>query len=61
MGDGHVQRLRIRDRDSLFDTQGDFSASLWPYKPWMPRGPGWRFDCFPDEPIQECFQGDPCP
>lgn len=61
MADGHGQRIRILERGTMFDIQGSFPASQYPYKAWMARGPGWRFDCMPDEPVQECFQGNPCP
>lgn len=58
--DGHVQRIELNMTGSMFDYLS-YPADLYPGRSNMYRGPGWRYDAFPEELIIENIQGDPLP
>ncbi|MEE8170062.1 MAG: hypothetical protein V3T70_05895, partial [Phycisphaerae bacterium] len=60
MADGHTQRIRLTKEGPAIDPS-TFDPETYPLKRGMIRGPGWRYDAFPEVFIVEGFSGDPMP
>ncbi len=58
MADGHGEKLKILQRDTMFDLVASFPIQDYPYQANMLRGPGWRYDCMPSSPLVECYYGE---
>ncbi len=58
--DGHVLRIELNKTGSMID-QFSFPLDLYPIRNVMYRGPGWRYDAFPEEVMIENIAGDPLP